>query len=102
MIQAERSQQKVSNPLTRDAIRAPDAEIHEHATALVDTGHHALRAFGTKRLWVRISTPTSAQMRRREKCIAVLPDDCVGVRVTRVRQDIWVQLPHPAWPAQRR
>jgi hypothetical protein len=51
--QAERSQQKVSNPLTRDVTRTSAAAIHEHVTAPVDTGRHALRAFGTKRPGVR-------------------------------------------------
>jgi hypothetical protein len=43
------SQQKVSNPPTQVSTRAPAAAAPEHATELVDTGRHALRAFGTKR-----------------------------------------------------
>ena len=54
---ADRSQQKVSNPPARVATRAPDAAIHQHVTVLVDTGHPGLRAFGTKRPWVRIPPP---------------------------------------------
>jgi hypothetical protein len=58
----DRSQQKISNRPARDATRAPDAETHEHVTVLVDTGHHALRAFGTKRPWVQIPPPRRSEM----------------------------------------
>jgi hypothetical protein len=43
-----RSQQKVSNSSSRVATRASGAAIHEHVTTPIATGHHAVRAFGTK------------------------------------------------------
>jgi len=47
--QAERSQQKVSNPPTWDATSAHDAATPEHVTVLFGAGRHAVRAFGMKR-----------------------------------------------------
>ncbi len=61
--QADRSQQKVSNRPSRDITRGPDAATHEHVTAPVGTAHHALRAFGTKRPWVRIPPPRQSEVR---------------------------------------
>ncbi len=42
------SQQKVSNLPSQVSTKAPDVATPEHVTAPVDTGRHALRAFGTK------------------------------------------------------
>ena len=61
--QVDRSQQKVSNRPLRDATRAHDAATREHVAALVGTGRHALRAFGTKRPWVRIPPPRQQSTR---------------------------------------
>jgi len=86
----DRSQQKVSNRPARDATGAPYAETHEHVTVLVDTGHQALRAFGTKRPWVRIPPPRHHQTAGQEpmpsdSCSVSAPDRPVQLRSTAAR-----------------
>jgi hypothetical protein len=92
--QAERSQQKVSNRSSRGATRAPVTATHEHATAPVDIDHHALRAFGTKRPWVRIPPPRQSEIAGQEPMLAgfcsvsVSPASKIAERVGRSRQSV--------------